>query len=102
MASGVYNVVDDEPVSHEVFVGSLADAIGVPHPKLPRPWMTRLFGSTGELLARSERISNKKLRTTSGWTPRYPSVREGWRSVAEGLKGRPGLPNPVALDKTHN
>ncbi|HEY7058387.1 MAG TPA: NAD(P)-dependent oxidoreductase [Vicinamibacterales bacterium] len=102
MASGVYNVVDDEPVTHEVFVGSLADAIGVPHPKLPRPWMTRLFGSPGELLARSERISNKKLRTSSGWTPRYPSVREGWRSVVEGLKERPGLANPVALDKTHN
>jgi nucleoside-diphosphate-sugar epimerase len=32
---GVYNVVDDRPVTHREFFESLAEAIGVPAPKLP-------------------------------------------------------------------
>ena len=37
-----------------------------------------MFGSVGEMLARSVRISNRKLRAASTWAPRYPSVRQGW------------------------
>jgi putative NADH-flavin reductase len=40
-----------------------------------------LAGSMGEMLARSLRISNRKLRAESGWRPKYPSAREGWRAV---------------------
>jgi len=41
------------------------------------------MGSLGGLMARSERMSNRKLRAT-GWAPRYPNVREGFRAtVAE-------------------
>ena len=35
LPSGTYNVVDDEPVTHRVFVDSLADALGIDRPKLP-------------------------------------------------------------------
>jgi hypothetical protein len=37
----------------------------------------------GELLARSQRIANGKLKRESGWAPRFPSVREGWPVVLE-------------------
>jgi nucleoside-diphosphate-sugar epimerase len=83
--AGLYNVVDDEPVTHRVLVDSLADALGVEHPKLPPHWVTPLFGSLGELLARSERISNRKLRAASDWRPQYPSVRQGWPAVVAQL-----------------
>jgi hypothetical protein len=49
-------------------------------------WMTVLFGSAGRLLARSLRISNRKLREASGWSPRYPSARDGWKDVVQGVK----------------
>jgi hypothetical protein len=39
----------------------------------------------GETLARSQRISNRKLRAASGWAPRFPSVREGWPAVIAAL-----------------
>jgi nucleoside-diphosphate-sugar epimerase len=45
-----------------------------------------VFGSTGELLARSQRMSNDKLRQATGWTPRYRSAREGWRDLAATLE----------------
>lgn len=78
---GIYNVVDDNPVTHREFVDALASALRVNAPKLPPSWITPLFGSLGELVARSVRISNRKLRSSSGWSPMYPSVREGWQAM---------------------
>jgi len=83
--AGIYNVVDDEPVSHREYVDSLAAALHVPPPKVPPQWITPLFGSLGEMLARSLRISNLKFKRETGWTPKYPSVREGWRAVVSAL-----------------
>jgi hypothetical protein len=47
--------------------------------------MAILAGSFGETLARSQRISNGKLRAAVGWRPRYPSVVEGWTAVVAEL-----------------
>jgi len=81
LPSGAYNVVDDEPVTHRAFVDSLAEALTVAPPKLLPSWLTPLFGSLGEMAARSLRTSNRKLRSASGWAPKYPSVRQGWPAV---------------------
>jgi nucleoside-diphosphate-sugar epimerase len=78
---GTYNVVDNEPLRRRDYFDSLAGLLGVPPPKMPPPWTGHLLGSVGRLLARSLRISNRKLRRSCGWTPRYPSAREGWRAV---------------------
>lgn len=88
LAPGVYNVVDDEPLRHRAFVDSLADALGVPHPRMfPAP-LAKLAGSLARTMARSLRISNRKLRST-GWAPRYRSVRDAWPHVVARLS-RPG------------
>jgi len=85
-APGIYNVVDDEPMRRREFFDSLAGVLGVPPPRLPPPWLKYLFGSLGEMLARSLRISNRKLRDACGWAPRYPSMREGWPAVVAALR----------------
>lgn len=54
-------------------------------PRLPPPWLAHLAGSLGETVARSQRMSNRKLRAECGWAPRYRSVREGWRAVVAEL-----------------
>lgn len=82
LPGGIYNVVDDEPLTHRELVDSLAQAMGVGAPKLPPRWMTPLFGVVGQLAPRSERISNRKLRAASGWSPRYRSARDGWKAIA--------------------
>ena len=79
--SGAYNVVDDEPVRPREYLDAMAARLGVAPPRLPPPWLTFLFGSVGELLARSQRMSNRKLRGECGWAPRYRSVREGFAAV---------------------
>jgi nucleoside-diphosphate-sugar epimerase len=77
---GIYNVVDNEPLRRRDYFDSLAGLLGLPPPKIPPPWTRHLLGSVGRLLARSQRISNRKLRRC-GWVPRYPSAREGWRAT---------------------
>ena len=79
--AGVYNVSDDEPLRHRAFADALADALTVPRPRLPPAWAAHLAGGMGNMLARSLRISNAKLRATSGWAPRYRSVREGFPAM---------------------
>ena len=86
VSSGVYNVADDEPLTHRAYVDTVAAALGVPSPRLPPRWAGRLMGSIGELLSRSQRIFNAKLRRASGWSPRYPSAREGWLATVAQLR----------------
>jgi 2-alkyl-3-oxoalkanoate reductase len=74
---GIYEVSDDEPVTRRELGEVFARAIGVPAPRsLPR-WLTALGGGIVELMSRSVRLSNAKLRAATGWRPRWPSVREG-------------------------
>jgi nucleoside-diphosphate-sugar epimerase len=75
--AGVYNVSDDAPISRRDFVDVLANAAGA---KAPRPMprlLAALGGKTMELLSRSQRISNARLRAATGWSPKWPSAREG-------------------------
>src|SRR5690606_13190032 len=76
LAPGTYNVCDDEPLRRRDYFTTIAAAAGVTPPRPMPGWITRLMGPTFELLGRSQRMSNAKLRAT-GWSPRYPSAREG-------------------------
>ena len=81
--AGIYNVSDDEPLTRGEWIASLAKAVGV---GMPRPipwWLAKLGGSTAELLSRSQRLSNKKLRDVTDWRPAAASVREAWPRIVE-------------------
>jgi nucleoside-diphosphate-sugar epimerase len=84
--SGIYNVSDDEPVTRRVLGDTLASLLGVKPPRPMPRWVGRFLGSLGELMSRSQRISNRKLRGASGWRPRYPSIREGFRATLDALR----------------
>ena len=85
LPAGAYNVADDEPVPRLEYFATLARALGLPPPKPFSWWAKLLMGSLGEMLSRSLRISNRRIKAASNWTPRYRSVREGWTSVAAAL-----------------
>jgi 2-alkyl-3-oxoalkanoate reductase len=83
--AGIYNVCDSIPLTRREWLGILAAAAGikVPHP-MPKLLMA-LGGKAIELLARSQRMSNRKLKTTTGWAPKYPSAREGLPEAVRAL-----------------
>jgi nucleoside-diphosphate-sugar epimerase len=86
---GVYNVGDDDPVTHRDYVNALATAMHLPRsPALPPPWTANLAGPVGKMLARSLRISNMKLRN-AGWAPKYRSVREGFAATVAEMNAAP-------------
>jgi nucleoside-diphosphate-sugar epimerase len=77
--SGVYNVVDDRPLSRGEYVDALATALGVPAPtsrsltlELPAPF---------SVMTRSLRVSNRRFKQTTGWELSFPSAWEGWVAV---------------------
>ena len=83
--AGIYNVCDNVPITRREWLGALCAAAGI---KVPRPMpriMAMLGGKTVELLSRSQRMSNRKLKTATGWSPKYPSAKEGLPAAVRAL-----------------
>jgi nucleoside-diphosphate-sugar epimerase len=78
-AGAVYHVVDDEPIRYYDFVALTAEALGVGPPRRIPAWLARLVAGRDPVRAvvRSARSSNARIKRELGWTPRYPSAREG-------------------------
>ena len=85
LPAGAYNVTDDEPLRRREMANVLAASIGVAPPRPLPGWLTKLAGPIGELMVRSQRMSNRKLRGASGWAPRWPSLREGWPAMLQAM-----------------
>jgi nucleoside-diphosphate-sugar epimerase len=85
--SGVFNIVDDEPVAARDWIPALAEALGAKKPRHVPVWLARL--AAGEFGVRAMTtmagMSNAKAKSTFAWQPTYASYREGFR---HGL-GRP-------------
>jgi nucleoside-diphosphate-sugar epimerase len=81
--AGVYNAVENDPVTRREYLDAFSAAFGLAKLRPMPTWLVRLGGGSGaEAVIRSQRVSNRKLRESTGWSPRYPSVREGWPAVA--------------------
>lgn len=84
--AGIYNIVDDQPVTKKANTAAMAVAVRK-SPLISVPGRAALvLGERTTSLTRSLRVSNELFRTTTGWAPRYPSVWEGYAHMA----GQPG------------
>jgi nucleoside-diphosphate-sugar epimerase len=82
---GAYTVTDDVPLRRREYFGSLARTLRLPAPHFLPGWTVPMFGSVGEAMARSLRLSNRKLRHATNWAPKYPSARDGWPAMLDAL-----------------
>ena len=80
---GVYDVCDDEPLTRRELGEVFARTVGVGDPKPIPGWLS--FIGLFELMSRSLRLSNAKLRAATAWAPRWRSVREGVPEAARQL-----------------
>ena len=85
---GIYNVVDDDPAQVAQWLPYLASSVGAKPPMRAPAWVGRLLG--GELVAswmtQGRGASNAKAKRELGWTPAYPSWRDGFPVWAEAFK----------------
>jgi UDP-glucose 4-epimerase len=71
--AGTYNVADTDPATNAGIDAALAAAVGVDALR-PRP--------PGEgPLARSQRVSNRRLRDATGWAPRVRAATDSWAMI---------------------
>jgi nucleoside-diphosphate-sugar epimerase len=84
-ASGVYHVVDDEPVTSAALFGTFADLLDAPDPSRVPGWLARFFVGkvTARTLTSPMPTSNERFRREVGWEPTYPTYREGLAQVLE-------------------
>ena len=80
--SGIYDVVDDEPLTQREIREAVTAAVG-------RPLENQSLGDNlNELVvppvtAQSRRVSNARFKDLTGWQPAMPSAREGWRALLQ-------------------
>lgn len=83
--AGVYNVVDDEPFTRAQQEAALAELVGRARLRGLAERLRPLGGPGADLLARSQRVSNRRFGEVTGWRPRYPDVGAALRAVVAEL-----------------
>jgi 2-alkyl-3-oxoalkanoate reductase len=79
----IFNIVDDEPAAMRDWLPALARAIGAKPPRRVPVWLARVIAGDGmvTMATQSRGASNAKAKAELGWTPRYPSWRDGFRAA---------------------
>jgi len=84
-ATGLYHVVDDEPVAVADFFGALADRLDAPEPRRVPAWLAKRIADEDavRLLTSPMPTAAERFKSEFGWEPRYPTYREGLDAVVE-------------------
>jgi len=86
-AGAVHHVADDEPITFFDFMALTARALGTGPPRRIPVALARLAAGRNavDAVIRSARSSNAKAKRELGWSPRFPSAREGIPDAVAGL-----------------
>ncbi len=81
-ATGVFNIVDDEPAPVSEWLPYLAECVGAKPPRRVPRWVARLLA--GEMavgmVTEGRAFSNAKAKRELGWELRFPSWRQGFKA----------------------
>ncbi len=82
-ATGVFNIVDDEPAPASEWLPYLAACAGAKRPMRIPVWLARILA--GEvavtMMTEGRGFSNAKAKRELGWRLRYPSWRQGFKEA---------------------
>jgi nucleoside-diphosphate-sugar epimerase len=80
-ATGVYNVVDDEPAPANEWLPYLAESAGAKPPRRVPVWVARLLAGqvAVTMMTQGRGFSNEKAKRELGWRLRYPTWRLGFK-----------------------
>ncbi len=79
-ASGIYNVVDDDPAPTREWLPVFAQAVGAKPPLRVPTFLARLLGGPAAAVMGTQLrgASNAKAKRELGWQPAHPSWRQGF------------------------
>lgn len=84
--TGVYDVVDDEPLTRRDLAKAIAGAAGRPFVLRPPVWLVKVVGGRqADFMVRSHRVSNARFKAATGWAPEVRDARAGWRLIGEAM-----------------
>jgi nucleoside-diphosphate-sugar epimerase len=79
----IYNVVDDTPSPVREWLPALAASIGARPPRHVPRWVGRALGAhVVAMMCEIRGASNAKARAVLGWSPAWPTWREGFASLS--------------------
>ena len=76
----IYNVCDDDPAPVRDWLPALAEAVGARPPRHVPVWLARLAAGPAmvSMMTEIRGASNAKAKAQLGWTPEWPTWREGF------------------------
>jgi nucleoside-diphosphate-sugar epimerase len=79
-ATGIYNIVDDEPAPASQWLPYLAECAGAKKPVRVPVWLARILAGDQvvTMMTEGRGFSNAKAKRELGWLLRYPSWRQGF------------------------
>jgi nucleoside-diphosphate-sugar epimerase len=80
-AGGIYNLCDDEPAANSAVIAYAADLLGVTPPPEIALADAALSPAAQRFYAESKRVSNARAKAELGWSPAYPTYREGLSAI---------------------
>jgi 2-alkyl-3-oxoalkanoate reductase len=85
-APGIYNIADDEPAAVDRWLPTIARMLGAKPPRRVPVWLGRLAaGDVGvSMMTKIRGASNAKAKRELGWSPAYPSYRDGFAAMLRG------------------
>ncbi len=83
-AGEIYNIVDDDPAPLREWLPSLAQSLGASRRAIVPAWFARIVASPAAVMMMTESrgASNAKAKAELGWTPAWPSWRDGFAALA--------------------
>jgi nucleoside-diphosphate-sugar epimerase len=78
---GAYNLADDLPCSQNAVIEEACRLLGMREPVLQSLEEAGLSAAARAFYAENRRVANGKAKRVLGWRPRYPTYREGLRSL---------------------
>lgn len=83
-AGEIYNICDDDPAPLREWLPALARSLGARPPRHLPAWFARIAASPAAVMMMTEArgASNAKAKAELGWTPAWPSWRDGFGALA--------------------
>ena len=78
---GAYNIADDEPASQNAVIEEACRLLAIAPPPLQSLDEAGLSPMARAFYAENRRVANGNAKRTLGWKPRFPTYREGLRSL---------------------